>query len=733
MITRPSRSIVAEELAEVLHSVLHFPEDSSKKNSYDDPSSRATNEAVSVSQLTDKLMRSDFVEVGALNLPDVHVTGGGKGRDGYIIKRTASNVCVYWKWTLDAEEESQPTKCTSLVLSMGDINLHLSKVYAATKEDNEIDSRHSGIRHDEEISDISDERNKADATNSIPPEEIEKNTAYYKEHNYNFSENFSAFEFMDSDSILGKWLSEVSSSAEIRVARLRVTADPEIPSSGAIHNLIFPTMNTGIFGLLLTNFEPLVVVTSISLYLPSHNNVGLNIRLNGCSCRTSVWYFEDVQVVGVVLGYDVTVEASTVMLSFKSSSFTGSVKEVTNLEVKEQGYYLKIPLQAVSLLFDGNCFDIKCTSVLSLGQRILTECQVLQKKTLLRLHFHVRLSFSNVTLKMDAQSNPEHILTAGNLIIDLEPVFETQEYFIRISLRLSSICYCGWLQAEKISLTGTMNMSCTTIHYLVSSVSSARFDMDKSSIDWLENINDMVQLDRTRGIVSPNSDVQSFNLKVSSQQQSVFAKNYVIRFEEFHGGTDTTLNSMARNYTDKLHLYIKKMQKSNRDYRSDMADQVAIAAGSAILGASILTPVGAAVSVASLGVRDGVGTAVRLGKESRGAGEDDRYVFGDAARGMATMARGAVSRLSSRNKGRTDSGAIDGAHIPREREKEFILKDKVRLAAVGGMSVGGAVGMGVCAAAGPAVMSPVMVVSAASYVGYNAAKSAMQKKQNKPK
>jgi len=138
------------------------------------------------------------------------------------------------------------------------------------------------------------------------------------------------------------------------------------------------------------------------------------------------------------------------------------------------------------------------------------------------------------------------------------------------------------------------------------------------------------------------------------------------------------------------------------------------------------------VSVASLGVRDGVGTAVRLGKESRGAGEDDCYVFGDAARGMVTMARGAVSRLSSRNKGRSDSGVIDTTHIPKKGEKEFILKDKVRLAAVGGMSFGGAVGMGVCAAAGPAVMiSPVMVVSAASYVGYTAAKSTMKKKQNK--
>jgi len=723
MRTHPSKSIVAEELAEVLHTVLHSSDEtSSKESNHHDLS---PNKAVSVFDLTEKLIHSDFVEIGTdFKLPDIHVSSGIGGNE-FVIKRFASNISVYWKWT-EEKEESHLTKCISFILNIGDVNLHLSKVCTATKEDTGVpkDNTEKSVCYNETMT---EEPSNSDAKSLFAPDRINKTMAC-KELNYCLSDGCGAFESIDIDSILGNWLSEMSPLTEIRVGRLRITTQPEI-SYAAIQSLIFPMMNTGILGLSLTNFEPLVIITSISISLPSHNTVGLNMCLNGCSFRSSVWCFDDVQVIGTILGYDITLEASTMMLSFKSNSFTGSLKELTNLEVKEQGYYLKVPMQVVSLLFNGICLEIKCASGLSLGKK-LTEYQASQEEIIFHLPFCVRLIFPSITLEMDGQRNPEHTLRIDNMSLYLEPVFKAQKYNTRTSLRLSSLCYCGWLHVEKLALTGFMDETCTTIHDMNSSISSVHFNVDKSSKDWLDNINDMIHLDRLRGIELPYAHMESFRL-VASSRKKIFAKKYETQFVEFYGEADTTFNSMAHNYTNKLHTDIKVDQQSNREFRSDMADQVAIAAGAAILGASVVTPVGAAVSVASLGVRDGVGNAVKLGKESRGASEDDSYNLGDATRGIVTMARGAVSRLSAQKKGRPDSSGPSITSKQEEGKKDFILKDKVRLAAVGGMSFGGAIGMGVCAAAGP-ILSPAIVVSAASFVGYNAAKSAMQKKDNGP-
>lgn len=98
--------------------------------------------------------------------------------------------------------------------------------------------------------------------------------------------------------------------------------------------------------------------------------------------------------------------------------------------------------------------------------------------------------------------------------------------------------------------------------------------------------------------------------------------------------------------------------------------------------ATMATPVGAVygagVAVASLGVRDKIGSLVAAGKESRGVSENERYHFGDFTRGV-------TRHMISNGDDKKNEKKSENAKAP-------VLKDKKRLAGVGGMSVGAVVG-----------------------------------------
>ena len=104
------------------------------------------------------------------------------------------------------------------------------------------------------------------------------------------------------------------------------------------------------------------------------------------------------------------------------------------------------------------------------------------------------------------------------------------------------------------------------------------------------------------------------------------------------GEGDATSSSIITLLANRLMKEVNEQRNLQKDKRADVADSVAITAGSILLGASMATPVGAAVgagvAVASLGVRDKIGSAIVAGKETRGVTEHERYRFGDFTRGM---------------------------------------------------------------------------------------------------
>lgn len=75
---------------------------------------------------------------------------------------------------------------------------------------------------------------------------------------------------------------------------------------------------------------------------------------------------------------------------------------------------------------------------------------------------------------------------------------------------------------------------------------------------------------------------------------------------------------------------------SRLNIRQSMGDSLAMTAGCVATGASFVTPIGAAVSVAAMGVKDGVAAAANKGTRSRNA---ERYRFGDVGRGVVATVK----------------------------------------------------------------------------------------------
>jgi hypothetical protein len=125
-----------------------------------------------------------------------------------------------------------------------------------------------------------------------------------------------------------------------------------------------------------------------------------------------------------------------------------------------------------------------------------------------------------------------------------------------------------------------------------------------------------------------------------------------------------------------------------------VGDSLASSAALLATGASFVTPVGAVVSVAALGVKDGVVAAARAGKEVRGATSEEGYKFGDVARGVVSTVQ---KRRQERHQRHEDS--LHGVERSNDHEgsdqlkSSFLEQNQGRYAGVVGGSVGAAVGL----------------------------------------
>ena len=90
-----------------------------------------------------------------------------------------------------------------------------------------------------------------------------------------------------------------------------------------------------------------------------------------------------------------------------------------------------------------------------------------------------------------------------------------------------------------------------------------------------------------------------------------------------NSNTNTNLNANIQTNTP-----VSKWDK----IRGSVSDSLAMTAGCVAAGASFVTPIGAAASVAALGVKDAAHAAAQKGQQARGAASG--YKFGDVTRGL---------------------------------------------------------------------------------------------------
>ncbi len=166
----------------------------------------------------------------------------------------------------------------------------------------------------------------------------------------------------------------------------------------------------------------------------------------------------------------------------------------------------------------------------------------------------------------------------------------------------------------------------------------------------------------------------------------------------------------------------KSQSHRGMDIRKSIGDSLAITGGLVATGASFVSPIGAAVSVAAIGVKDGVTMAAQKGKETR---NDDNYKFGDVTRGIVSSLQ---DRKARRSQQKSDDNDDDEGNNNRNNtclsedssQPSYIAANKARYVGVVGSSVG--------AVAGLALAGPIGLIAGSFLVG-NATQAAMRQKE----
>lgn len=122
--------------------------------------------------------------------------------------------------------------------------------------------------------------------------------------------------------------------------------------------------------------------------------------------------------------------------------------------------------------------------------------------------------------------------------------------------------------------------------------------------------------------------------------------------------------------------------------KRSLGDSLVITGGLVATGASFVTPLGAAVSVAAVGVKDGVAAAARKGQNTRNS---DKYQFGDVTRGVVSAIK---EKRQARQQQKQDDAIFSG-QTKEASSNNSGDKNSGRYVGVVGSSLGAAVGLAV--------------------------------------
>ena len=259
---------------------------------------------------------------------------------------------------------------------------------------------------------------------------------------------------------------------------------------------------------------------------------------------------------------------------------------------------------------------------------------------------------------------------------------------------LRDIWYQRLVEIPFLQIHGALSLhQPRTIHRPKLTLSNMTLSADFSSTKWADTI--LQKTETSKPIPLPHVELSAFDLLLRGKGGVIAVKGSTLNCSRFTGNETSNSQSVTEHYIRIVKKRIPFLLSSADVAGVNVGDSIGMAVARTAMRSSVVG------SVAGLGVRDAVGGAITLGKESRGASETHRYHFGDVSRGVV-----AAARLAAKNPNKASSAAAD--YTSRNRER-----------------LGGAAGSGAAMIAGAAIAGPIGLI-AGSFIGNAAGKSAVK-------
>lgn len=508
------------------------------------------------------------------------------------------------------------------------------------------------------------------------------------------------------DPKLLEWLRGVSSVTQVSIDTLNFRFQNAL-GMDQVCSVLYRAMKTNLLGLFMQGFDVTnfdiqtihafhrIAIQSIHVAYYNRDVRCLRLQLDKFFCCGAKWSLQEASLSIPLLIYQMDIKVSGISALFtKTGQLEVNMRSISQLSTNggEKRLSLKVVLRHASLVYSNGILEVYLSDPVHLvAQPIGVQPPLMH----VPLPCSVQISASSLIAETGQEDRIVSMESPFFSLIPVHPFVST----IAVSFRSKKVQTRQFLQMNSVSLQCSIDTFNAFADNFSASVESASFQADRNGIFWLESlINEEKQ--HTHPIRLPYAQVSSANVRLFPKGLMTAFQTNIVEMNSVDGDENTTSSSLIVFLATKLMEEVHKRRNMQRDKRADVADSVAVTAGSLIYGASMATPVGAAVgagvAVASLGVRDRIGSTVVAGKEGRGVSEHEGYRFGDFSRGL-------MQKFASKNQVTSES-------------KTSVLKDKSRLASVGGMSAGAVVGS--------VLLGPVGLI-AGSVIGSRVAKNSV--------
>ena len=280
---------------------------------------------------------------------------------------------------------------------------------------------------------------------------------------------------------------------------------------------------------------------------------------------------------------------------------------------------------------------------------------------------------------------------------------------VALKVTIETVEITSLFSVRHISMSGILDVS--GIHLLQVEANECQLLGGSEEIAVWQCFSYNVSHDKTK---APFAKVMAISCRVT--MKGIVQSTSTIPFDTlqpFEGNHNTTIGSILQHYSTTIASMIQERLDRSKEVASNVCDGVAVALGCAAMNTTIATPIGLAVSLVAVGVKDGLTSVVSAGKVYRGETAEARYQFGDVTRGVVASFRQNKSNALSQD-----------SHFEQDTSIEKLPKQsaKSRYGAIGGSSVGAVVGLTL-------IGGPVGLL-AGSWIGGSTAKTVIRSKES---